>query len=417
MEQKINKNLQYYKFSLYGFLKNLRFYEAFFILFLLSKGVNFIQIGILYSIREITTALLEIPSGFLADSLGRKKTLVTSFLIYILSFALFYGSEHYGILIVAMLFFAVADSFRTGVHKAMIFHYLKKQNLSAQKTNYYGHTRSWSQMGSALSSLIAGVLVFFTGNYKVIFAASVVPYILDMLLVASYPSYLDGETKKLKTDTVKHKIKEVFTAFVLSLKSWTMFRSLTSVSIYTAYYKVIKDYIQPLIVTFALSLSLLPGTSTKQKTAIVLGIVYFFVYLATSYTSRSAGKFRNRFKDYHRPLNSTLIAGLIAGILSGVFYIFKIPLVAVLLFVFILIIENLRKPIGVSFIAEQSHEQAMATVLSVQSQAQSLFGSVIALILGFLVQQIGIGSGIAVTTGLLFLLFPLFILKERKKVI
>lgn len=414
MEQKINRNLQYYKFSLYGFLKNLRFYEAFFILFLLSKGINYLQIGVLYSIREITIALLEIPSGFLADSLGRKKTLVTSFLFYILSFVLFYFSEQYGILIVAMLLFAIADSFRTGVHKAMIFHYLKKQNLSGQKTNYYGHTRSWSQLGSALSSLIAGTLVFFTGNYKIIFAASVIPYILDMLLVASYPSYLDGETKTLKTSSLKHKIKEVFDAFILSLKSWNMFRSLTSVSIYTAYYKVIRDYIQPLIVTFALSLSIMPHSSSKQKTAVVLGIIYFFVYLATSYTSRSAGKFRNRFTAYHRPLNSTLIAGLIVGILSGIFYKLELPLVAVLLFVFILILENLRKPIGVSFIAEQSHEQAMATVLSVQSQAQSLFGAIIALILGFLVQQIGIGAGIAVTTGMLFLLFPFFIIRKQK---
>ena len=338
MEQKMNRNLQYYKFSLYGFLKNLRFYEAFFILFLLSKGINYIQIGILYSIREITIALLEIPSGFLADSLGRKKTLITSFLIYILSFILFYFSEHYGILIAAMLFFAIADSFRTGVHKAMIFHYLKKQNLSGQKTNYYGHTRSWSQLGSALSSLIAGVLVFFTGNYKVIFAASVIPYILDMLLVASYPSYLDAETKKLKAASLKHRFKEVFDAFVLSLKSWTMFRSLTSVSIYTAYYKVIKDYIQPLIVTFALSLSVMPNTNNKQKAAAVLGVVYFFVYLATSYTSRSAGKFKNRFKDYHFPLNITLISGLVTGVLSGIFYKLELPLAAVLLFVFILII-------------------------------------------------------------------------------
>ncbi|MBN2639665.1 MAG: MFS transporter [Bacteroidales bacterium] len=412
MREKITKNLQYYKFSMYGFLKNLRFYEAFFILFLLSKGISYLQIGLLYSIREITVSILEVPSGFIADTLGRKKTLIASFFFYILFFLIFYFTNHFGLMIAAMLLFSVADSFRSGVHKSMIFHYLKRQNQSDQKTNYYGHTRSWSQLGSALSSLIAGVLIFFTGNYRIIFAASIVPYILDMILIASYPSYLDGEIRKLDVHTIKSKTGEVFKAFITSLKSWKMFRSLSSVSIYTGYYKVIKDYIQPLMMTLALSIPVLHQSSDKQKSAAIIGIIYFFVYLATSYTSRSAGKFQDLFMNYQIPLNITLIAGIIAGVLSGIFYQLSWSIVAVLMFIFILIIENLRKPIGVSYIAEQSKEEAMASVLSVQSQAQSIFGAIIALLLGFLAQHLGIGTGIASTTGLLLLFLPFFILRK-----
>lgn len=398
---------------MYGFLKNLRFYEAFFILFLLSKGVSYLQIGLLYSIREITIAILEIPSGFIADTMGRKKTLIASFFFYILFFILFYFTSHYGMMIAAILFFAIADSFRSGVHKSMIFHYLKHHNQANQKTNYYGHTRSWSQLGSAISSLIAGILVYFTGNYKIIFAASVIPYILDMLLIASYPKYLDGQTKKIKKLSLKSKVKEVFKAFILSFKSWDMFRSLTSVSIYTGYYKVIKDYIQPLIMTFAISLPILMDTTNKQKTALIVGGIYFVVYIGTSFTSRLSGKFQDLFKNYSKPLNLTLILGLIVGILSGVFYKLELYLISILLFILILIIENLRKPIGVSFIATQSKDQAMATVLSVQSQAQSIFGGIIAFILGISVQQMGVGLGIMTTTALMLLLLPLTLLKIK----
>lgn len=45
MHPGFTKDLQFYKFSLYGFLKNLRFFEPFLYLFFLEQGLNFLQIG------------------------------------------------------------------------------------------------------------------------------------------------------------------------------------------------------------------------------------------------------------------------------------------------------------------------------------------------------------------------------------
>ena len=98
------KNLQYYKFCVYGFLKNLRFFEAFLILFFLEKGLDFFQIGILYAVREIAMNILEIPTGVIADTLGRRKTMIFSFAFYIISFTVFYFSTTYWLFISAMLF-------------------------------------------------------------------------------------------------------------------------------------------------------------------------------------------------------------------------------------------------------------------------------------------------------------------------
>lgn len=125
MTNRIDKNLQYYKFCLYGFLKNLRFFDAFLVLFLLESGLDFLLIGVLYSIREITLSVTEIPSGVIADALGRRRTLVTSFALYILSFLMFYVAAGFFWFAVAMFIFALGDAFRTGVHKAMIQTYRK----------------------------------------------------------------------------------------------------------------------------------------------------------------------------------------------------------------------------------------------------------------------------------------------------
>jgi len=43
-----------FRFSLYGFLKNQRYFEAFLILVFLDKGLDFFRIGLLVAARELT---------------------------------------------------------------------------------------------------------------------------------------------------------------------------------------------------------------------------------------------------------------------------------------------------------------------------------------------------------------------------
>jgi MFS family permease len=89
------------RFSAYGFLKNLRFFEPFILLILRTYGLTYFQIGVLYSVRDIAVNLLEIPTGVLADSIGRRKAMVSAFLSYILSFLLLYFFRSYWILVLA----------------------------------------------------------------------------------------------------------------------------------------------------------------------------------------------------------------------------------------------------------------------------------------------------------------------------
>ena len=166
---KFKKDLQFYKFCTYGFLKNLRFFDAFIILAFRKIGFSYLQIGFLFSVREISTNILEIPTGILADAYGRRKAMVFSFSSYIISLLIFYFSREYYLFLIGMIFFASGEAFRSGTHKAMILQYLKIKNMEDIKVHYYGNTRGCSQFGSAISSIIAGVIIFFTNNYISIF--------------------------------------------------------------------------------------------------------------------------------------------------------------------------------------------------------------------------------------------------------
>lgn len=408
------KNLQYYKFCLYGFFKNLRFFEAFLILFFLENGLNFLQIGILYSIREMVLVVMEIPSGLLADTFGRRKTLVTAFLIYAVSFIGFSLSHNFMLFAFSMTVFALADAFRTGVHKAMIFQYLKVNGWEKEKVNYYGHTRSWSQAGSAVSAAIAAIVVFVSGSYQLIFIAATVPYILDALLIWSYPKYLDGEKRKLSFTQISIEFREVLFALKKSFSNLYFFRLLTNLSLYTGFYKSVKDYIQPLIKIMALSAPILAWLTNEKKIAVLIGGFYVITYLLTSLASKYSGSFNKLFKSTSKPMNYTIIIGFTTGLIVGLCFEYGFFVVSIIGFVLLMVIENLRKPIGIALIAEQSEDKAMASVLSAQSQAKSIFAAIIAPVLGIIADYYSPGVSIFVVSFFLLLLFGLYKIKLVK---
>lgn len=410
------KDLQYYKFCLYGFLKNLRFFEPFLYLFFLEKGLNFLQIGALITVREITRNILEIPTGILADVMGRRRTMIFAFVFYILSFFIFYISTVYWLFIVAMLFFSFGDAFRTGTHKAMIFEYLKIKGWDNQKVFYYGHTRSWSQMGSAISSLLAAFIVFYSGSYRFIFLFSTIPYILDLALMITYPKELDGKIQVFEGRKVKDNFRKVMKEVVHSFRDARLFKAISNISIYSGFYRAVKDYLQPVLNTFVLAMPVYFVLTKEQTSALVIGIVYFFIYFLTSFASRTSGKISERFTGLTRPLNLSLLVGLLFGVLTGIFYkqdISVISVISILFFVGIYLVENMRKPMGIAYVSELLNKNILATALSTESQVNSVYAALLAPLIGFLADTFGIGIALLLVSAFLLVLIPLFWLKNR----
>ncbi|MCD4832723.1 MAG: MFS transporter [Bacteroidales bacterium] len=413
MNQVFKKDKQYYKFCFYGFLKNLRFFEPFLILFFLDKNITFLQIGTLYAIREVFINILEIPSGIIADVFGRKKSLIVSFLFYIISFLIFFTSDSYYIFIIAIIFYAIGDAFRTGTHKAMIFDYLKIKGWKDQRVHYYGHTRSWSQMGSAISSLLAASIVFYTGNFKSIFIFSTIPYLLDLLLISTYPKVLDGKNIYSKTDSIKERLYKVLRDFKFSFKNKQILKAIANLSVYSGFHRAIKDYLQAVIQIFALSIPVLLAFSDNQRSAILIGILYFIIYFSTSYASRKAGKLTDKFKSIELVLNSTMYIGFVLAFLSGIFFHYGFYFASIMFYIGIYLIENLRNPVGVAYVSELYQDDILATALSANSQAKSLLAAIIAPIIGFLADRFGIGIGLSSLALLIIISAPLYWAKNK----
>ena len=385
------KDIQYYKFSAYGFLKNLRFFDAFFILFLVDKGLSYSQIGLLYAVREITINIFELPSGIIADTYGRKTALAYSFLAYILSFIVFYFSGKFFFFLAAFVLFGIADAFRSGTHKGMIMDYLKLNGWEKFKINYYGHTRSWSQTGSALSSLAGGLIVFISANYSSVFIYSVVPYLLNLLLIISYPNELNSSIKK-KSKNEGHGFLTAVKMFFRTVKQPRLLKLIYTSANHTAYLKAVKDYIQPVMMHVALMIPVFMSMEKDKKTGIFIGVFYFIIYILTSKASQLSAVFTDRYK--HRVANITLFIGFTSGILAGVFWIKELWVPALITFAGIYIAENIRKPALTGFVADNTPNEILTSVISAQSLLKTVLTSVMALAFGVIAQYSGIGAAL-----------------------
>ncbi len=402
----------FYKFSLYGFLKNLRLFEPFLILFFLDSGLTFTDIGILYATAEISTNLFEIPTGIYADIFGRRKSMLMGFGSYLIAFTIFYLTSNFYLFLLAMVLYGLGDAFRSGTHKAMILEYLKIKGILNKKVEYYGATRSASQFGSAINSLLAGAIVFYTGDYHLIFLVTIIPYVLDFVNLATYPRELDGEIEKVARKNVKKRVKATLHDFAMMFKNRKALKALLNSSLFDSGFKATKDYLQPILKSFALTLPVLLYLTGKERTAIIVGIVYFTLYLLSSYASRKSHVVVKKLKKITFAINITFILGAIFIIFSGLSYAISIPIAAIFLFVGLHILFNLRRPMNVSYVSDRISSRIMASGLSVESQLKMIFSASFSFLIGVLADMLGVGISLFVVGLIILSLFPLVVLRE-----
>jgi len=381
-----------FRFCLYGFLKNQQYYDPFLILAFLQKGLSFGTIGVLIGFRAISINVMAIPAGAIADVLGRRRSMIASFLAYIGSFAIFGLCDQLWTLFVAMLLFSVGEAFRTGTHKAMIFDWLERQDRLSEKTAVYGRTRSWSKLGSAVSVPIATGLVFYTGQYSSIFLFCIIPYLLNIVNFLGYPSYLDGPRQSDKeSDSV---LRTLFSAVSQSFRQRPLRRLLVESMGYEGLFHSSKDYIQPVIQAACLSLPLMLALGERlsladgQRVAIGVGAVYFTLHLLSSFASRGAGSFANTFGGEDRSARLLWVMDLVVfAMLAGGILARFTPL-TITAFILLAVFQNFWRPILVSRVASHADSAQTATVLSIESQAKSLFIAIIAPLLGWSVDLV-----------------------------
>jgi MFS family permease len=127
-------------------------------LFYKDMGLSNQEAFQLKAIYSISIVIFEIPSGYLADILGRKLTLILGATLGTLGFLFYSLGTGYWMFLAAEMTLGIGQSFISGSDSAMLFDSLKADGRSHKYLKYEGLNFSVGNYSEALAGLAGGAL-------------------------------------------------------------------------------------------------------------------------------------------------------------------------------------------------------------------------------------------------------------------
>lgn len=132
--------------------------------FFQSKGLDLEQIFVLQGIFGGTLIIFDAPAGYLADVIGRKRTLVAGSLVSAIGFQfLWYGQTFYDFAIYELIL-GIGLSLQSGCDVAILYNSLEKMRLHGSGAGYLGRRLTYSTIGEGMASLLGGFLAGISLN-------------------------------------------------------------------------------------------------------------------------------------------------------------------------------------------------------------------------------------------------------------
>jgi hypothetical protein len=234
------------------------------------------------------------------------------------------------------------------------------------------------------------VFVFASNSYTYVFYFAVVPYLLNIVNFLGYPKELEGRGSE--PVSLARVLRHTRDTVVAAITRPGLRRLVIESMGFEGVFQAAKDYLQPALKHAALAagatLALTAGLSDAQQGALLVGPVYFVLYLLSAWGSRRAHRLTDAAGGEERGArllwigNGTLYAGLIVAAY------FRVSPLVIAIFVALHVLQSVWRPVLISRFDTHSDESQGATVLSIESQAQSVATMVIAPLLGLAVDAV-----------------------------
>ncbi|MCI5873659.1 MAG: MFS transporter [Clostridiales bacterium] len=135
------------------------------------RGFTILQIGFLESIFHIVSMTFEIPSGAIADVCGRKKTMMISQCMSIVSGIFMILSTSFWTIALAIAINALSYNFASGTREALAYDSLKKANREEQYDHFASTEMMLYRVSNSTATLCAGFALAV--GYKIAYMTDV----------------------------------------------------------------------------------------------------------------------------------------------------------------------------------------------------------------------------------------------------
>jgi predicted MFS family arabinose efflux permease len=123
-----------------------------------QHGMNAMQILIVQAAFSLSQLIFEVPSGYLSDVIGRRRTLIAAALLMCCGIGIYACSGSFYWFILAETVLGIAGALRSGTDSALLYDFLKTVKDEHRYKIYEGRAEFWCRMGTAISSISGGLL-------------------------------------------------------------------------------------------------------------------------------------------------------------------------------------------------------------------------------------------------------------------
>lgn len=359
-----------------------------FAIFMLYLGLSISEISLAFGIYLIFYSLFQIPSGFLTDSYGYKKTLFLGGSLFFIGSGLFAFASDVSMVLIAHIFLGSGAAMRSGADTALLYESMAAEGRANQFKSVSGKVEFRVSLLIALAAVIGGIL--YGINERLPFIAEFI--LVGLSLVGTFlikEPYINRKRTSFKLHLIST-AKQSFRTLNFS-KIFILSAIIGSIAI-TAF-----QYLQPLYVSIGIS-------------EVYFGIIAASAYLIRGLGSLFSEKLGTIFTiDKYLILHGSVFS-LFLVMLDRVTFI-PIVLFAVGSFYFL---RGLYAPTVSTYINSKVTTESRATMLSINSQLLTLTSAITFLLMGFLGERYGVSTayyGLGLTS-LVFLIIYVVTLRK-----
>lgn len=136
--------------------------------------MNWTQIALIYSISLFFSLILELPSGALADMIGRKRTVILGRLANFVGYIIAFYAQNFEMFLISNILYQINWALESGALSALLFDSLKEND---KEKEYYKKTETdtffYCTVGMAIASILGGILFKYDIHWPYLAAAMV----------------------------------------------------------------------------------------------------------------------------------------------------------------------------------------------------------------------------------------------------
>lgn len=213
-----------HKYYLFKFCTGLMLFGSVTVPFFTEWGkLSFTQIMLLQSWFMFCIVMLEIPTGAVADYLGRKYTIAVGALLCVAAVVVYTSIPNFYVFMIGETLWAASTAILSGADQAFIYDSLKALNREEESKIVFGRAESFMLAGLMTASPIGSILASVYGT-RLMVLATAIPFMLAAVLALTFkePEITEKKGRENYLKVLKEGIGVIFKSKVLKILALDM---------------------------------------------------------------------------------------------------------------------------------------------------------------------------------------------------